>query len=321
MEPQDIKLNEQTQSLLNVVNRFFPGKVEVQFIGRLQSGYVRHDQAQMVQDGKNIYIQISDLTAPNYTASHELLHLLMTLRGFPQEFFSLTTGNSELDDQLQAMGIELFDIVSHFVVVSEQRKHGLIDDEIESMYLKGVKATIKPEPAELDDEMSLRLLTLLDALVFYGDEFNKVADELKSDYPISLAAAQKIYQVITAKPTDSPFGLRRNVVKLFRVFDDQLKEWNLPPLNNKDFTTITSVLSERQLGLKVNQMFEIFHSELHEKQTNRRAYVGFSKVDDQNSFVIPAPTGMDDSPAYFKRLYNMSVEDLFKELKMPFIIR
>ncbi|UQS87076.1 IpaB/EvcA family protein [Nicoliella spurrieriana] len=321
MEPQDIKLNEQTQSLLNVVNKFFPGKVEVQFIGRLQAGYVRHDQAQAVQDGKNVYIQISDLSAPNYTASHELLHLLMTLRGFPQVFFSLTTGNSELDDQLQAMGIELFDIVSHFVVVAEQRKHGLINANIEEMYLKGIHETIKPEPKELDDEMSIRLLTLLDAMVFYGDQFEQVEAQLNQSYPVALAAAKKIYQVITEKPTDSPFGLRRNVVKLFRAFDDQLKAWNLPPLNNKDFTTITSVLSERQLNLKVKQMFEIFHSELHEKSTDRRAYVGFSKVDDQNSFVIAAPTGMDDSPAYFKKLYEMSVKELFKELKMPFIIR
>ena len=44
-------------------------------IGKLQSGYVRHDQAQTVQDGKNIIVQIADLRAPNYTASHELLHL------------------------------------------------------------------------------------------------------------------------------------------------------------------------------------------------------------------------------------------------------
>ncbi|MHA8110634.1 IpaB/EvcA family protein [Lactobacillaceae bacterium Melli_B4] len=321
MEPKDIELNEQTQSLLNVVNRFFPGKVEVQFIGRLQSGYVRHDQAQAVQDGKNIFIQISDLSAPNYTASHELLHLLMTLRGFPQEFFSLTTGNSELDEQLQAMGTELFDIVAHTVVVSEQRKHGLINDDIEEMYFKGIQNTIKPEPDPLDDEMSVRLVTLLDAMVFYGDKFDQVKADLNKDYPVSLAAAEKLYTLITNKPTTSPFTFRRNVVKLFNAFDDQLKDWGLPPLNNKDFTTITSVLSERQLNLEVRQLFEIFHSELQETTTNRRAYVGFSKVDDQNSFVIPAPTGKDDSPEYFKRIFGLTVEELFKELKMPFIIR
>ncbi|UQS84980.1 IpaB/EvcA family protein [Apilactobacillus apisilvae] len=318
----DIQLNDETQGLINVVNKFFPGKIEVQFIGQLQSGYVRHDQAQVVQDGKNIFVQISDLSAPDYTASHELLHLLMTLRGFPQLFFSLETGNEKIDDQLQVMGTELFDIVSHFVVVSEQRKHNLIDDDIEAMYLKGIQNTIEPEPKELDNAMELRLLTLIDAHVFYGDKFDeKVRNVLQKDYPVSLKAADKIYQIITEKATDSPFGLRRNVVKLFKAFDDQLTKWGLPALHNNEYATISSVVSERQLNLNVQQMFEIFHSEMHESKTHRRAYVGFNKSDNQNSFVVPAPTGMDDSPAYFKKLYSLRVKDLFKELKMPYIIR
>ncbi|GAA6113490.1 MAG: IpaB/EvcA family protein [Apilactobacillus sp.] len=318
----EIELNQDTQSLINVVNKFFPGTIEVQFIGQLQSGYVRHDQAQVVQDGKNLYVQISDMSAPNYTASHELIHLLMTLRGFPQIFFTLSTGQDELDEQLEVMGTELFDIIAHFVVVSEQRKHGLIDDEIEQMYLKGIQNTIKPEPEELDNEMELRLLTLIDARVFFGDKFDQLARKtLEKDYPTALAAADKIYDIITEKPTDSPFGFRRNVVKLFRVFDEQLAKWGLPALHNNEYATISSVVSERQLNLNVKQQFEIFHSELHDKETNRRAYVGFNKSDDQNSFVIPAPTGMDDSPEYFKKLYAMTVKDLFKELKMPYIIR
>lgn len=318
----NIELNDDTQSLINVVNKFFPGKVEVQFIGQLQSGYVRHDQAQVVQDGKNLFVQVSDLSAPNYTASHELLHLLMTLRGFPQVFFSLSTGDDSLDEQLEIMGTELFDIVAHFVVVSEQRKHGLITDDIEKMYLKGIQNTIEPEPKELDNAMELRLLTLIDAHVFYGDKFDDFArPTLEKGYPVALKAADKIYEIITKKPTDSPFGLRRNVVKLFRAFDEQLTAWGLPALHNNEYATISSVVSERQLNLNVKQQFEIFHSELHDKKTNRRAYVGFNKSDDQNSFVIPAPTGMDDSPEYFKKLYALSVKDLFKELKMPYIIR
>ncbi len=73
---------------------------------------------------------------------------------------------------------------------------------------------------------------------------------ISKDFPVSFAAAQKLYQVISEKPTDSPFSLRRNVVKLFKAFDEQLKDWELPALHNTEFTTVTSVLSERQLGLK-----------------------------------------------------------------------
>lgn len=317
----NIDLNDDVQSLINAVNNFFPGTATVTFIGKLQAGYVRHDQAQTIQDGKNIIVQIDDLSAPNYTASHELLHLLMVLRGFPQVFFSLTTGDDKLDEQLKMMGTELYDIVSHFVVVAEQRKHGLIADEIESMYLKGIYATIKPEPQPVDDQMTLRLMTLLDAMVFYGDKFDQVNDQLEKDFPISLAAAKKLYKVITEKPTDSPFGLRRNVVKLFKAFDEQMKQWELPPLHNTEFTTLTSVLSKRQLNLQVKQLFEVFHSELIEVNSNSRAYVGFNRVDDQNSFVLANPKGEKDNPDFFKEVYNKTVKELFDDLKMPYIER
>lgn len=316
----NIELSSGVQNLLNLVNAYYPGTITVTFIGELQAGYVRHDQAQIVQDGEDVTIQIADLSEPDYTASHELLHLLMILKGFPQIFFSLTTGQPELDDQLKMMGTELYDIVSHFVVVSEQRKHNLINESIEAKYYKGIYATLKPESDD-DDQLTLRLLTLLDAMVFYGSKISQYEDQLKKDFPKAYAAAQKLYEVITAKPTDSPFNLRRNVVKLFKAFDDQLKDWSLPALHNTEFVTLTSVLSERQLGLNVKQLFEIFHSELHEVETDRRAYVGFSKVDDQNSFVIPSPIGKDDDPQFFKDLYAKTVKELFDYLKMPYIIR
>ncbi len=321
MKAKDVQLNEAVQGLLNQVNAIYPGKVEVQFIGELQVGYVRHDQAQQMQMGKDIAIQVADLTAPNYTASHELLHLLMVLSGFPQVFFSLTTGQPKLDEQLMIMGTELYDIVSHFVVVSEQQKHGLITPEIKDLYLAGVKATIKPEPTPVDDEMTLRTLTLLDALVFFGSDDEKVMADFEKDYPISLAAAKKLYAVITAKPVDSPFTLRRNVVKLFKAFDAQLEAWQLPALHNTEFTTLTSVMSKRQLSLKVKQIFELYHSDMHEKKTQRRAYVGFNRADEQNAFVLPEPAPKDDTPDYFTKLYDMTVEELFNKLEMPFILR
>ena len=320
-ENMSFKPNKTTQSLINVVNRFFPGHVTVQFIGHHQSGYVRHEQAQTMQDGKNIYVQINDLSAPNYTATHELLHLLMVLRGFPQAFFSLTTGQPKLDVSLKAMGMELYDIVSHLVVVREQRKHHLITPKIEKMYLKGIRVTIRPESKRMDNEMEIRLTTLLDAMIFYGRHFSQVEPELAKNYPVALKAAQHLYHVITEKPTDSPFGLRRNVVRLFKAFDAQLKAWQLPPLRNDAYTTLTSVLSTHQLNLQVHQVFRIYHSELNDARYNRRAYVGFSKSDRQNSFVIPEPVNRQKRSGFVERLYRQPVKELFKRLKMPFIVR
>lgn len=81
------------------------------------------------------------------------------------------------------------------------------------------------------------------------------------------------------------------------------------------------MLSERQLGLKVKQLFEVYHSELIEVNSNTKAYVGFNRVDDQNSFVIANPKGDQDNPEFFKDVYDKTVKELFDELKMPYIIR
>lgn len=314
----EIKLNETTQSLLDQVNKLYPGTVLVHF-GEVKTGYLRHDQAKQEALPGGLVITVTDITAPDYTASHELLHLLMLLSGFPQIFFNITFGEEKLDEQLMIMATDLYDIAMHLVVVAEQRKHQLINQEIEACYLKGIDTTITIEKNEDDDERTLRLLTILDAMVFYGEHFDQVKSHLQERYPQALRAAQKLYQELTSKPIDSPFAMRRVIVKLFKQFDEQLIKWNLPALHNNEFTTLSSVLSERQLRLEVRQMFEIFHSEMVDRQSGEKAYIGLNRNDRQNSFVLTPPK--DNSVGFFKDIYGQSVKDLFETLKMPYIVR
>jgi len=49
--------------------------------------------------------------------------------------------------------------------------------------------------------------------------------------------------------------------------------------------------------------------------------VGFNRADEQNAFVLPEPAPKDDTPDYFTKLYDMTVEELFNKLEMPFILR
>ena len=262
MSEEEIKLNATNQALLDEINSLYPdGTVFVQFHGE-KSGYVRHDQATQKTLPGGLFIIVTDLTEPNYTASHELLHLLMLLKGFPQIFFQLSLGDKELDEQMMIMSTDLYNVVVHRVVVAEQRKHGLINDQIEEEYWKGVEHTLTKEGAKDDDERTLRLLTILDALVFYGNHFDKFADRFKENYPEALAAAQKIYDEITAKPIKSPFDMRRTIIKVYSLFDEQMQQWGLPALHNNEYTTVSPVLSERQLRLEMRQVFEIFHSDM-----------------------------------------------------------
>lgn len=314
----EIKLNDETQSLLDEINQQYPGVVLIRSEDQ-QAGYVRHDQAKQEVLSDGLIITLTDVTAPDYTASHELLHVLMLMKGFPQIFFQVTFGDQKLDEQLMIMATDLYNAAIHLVVVAEQRKHGLIDDHIETLYLKGIDATLTPETGTPDDERTLRLLTLLDACVFYGDHLATVQDHLQELYPQAFEAAHHLYEELTVKAVDSPFAMRRAIVKLFAQFDAQMAQWGLPALHNNEFTTLTSAFSERQLRLQVRQLFEVFHSEMNDRETGEKAYIGLNRTDRQNSFILNPPK--DHSADYFKEVYDQTVEDFFKQLKMPYIVR
>lgn len=319
--PERFKLNDEAQSLLDAVNELYPqGTVFVQFDEGQKSGFVRHDQAKQTTLPGGLVITVTDMTAPNYTASHELLHLLMLLRGFPQIFFQLSLGDEQLDEQMMIMSTDLYDVAMHRVVVAEQRKHGLIDDEIEDQYLKGIQATISKEQGQADDERTLRLLTLLDAIVFYGDHLDRYREQLSTDYPVAFAAAEKMYAKIAERRIDSPFEMRRQIVKLYQLFDDQLLDWGLPALHNNEFTTVSPVLSERQLRLKVRQVFEIFHYDMKDRDGHDDVYIGLRRNDHQNSFTMHGPVGKDRAQK-FVEMYDQPVEKLLADLNVPYIVR
>lgn len=318
MTEETIKLNKENQALLDQVNSLYPeGSVFVQFHGD-KSGYVRHDQATQQTIPGALVIIVTDLTAPNYTASHELLHLLMLLKGFPQIFFQLSLGDKELDEQMMIMSTDLYNVAMHRVVVAEQRKHGFINNQIEEEYLKGIEHTLTPEKEE-DDERTLRLLTLLDALVFYGDNLSKYEKVLEEKYPLALAAAKKIYAEITNKPIKSPFDMRRSIIKIYSLFDQQMQDWGLPALHNNEYTALSPVLSERQLRLEMRQVFEIYHSDMKERGTDKRAYVGLRRSDGQNSFTLPTPA--NNAPEEFKKIYDQPVKEFLEQNSVPYIVR
>lgn len=319
----DIRLGTSAQKLLNQINQIYPGDVLVRF-GNEKSGYVRHDQATKDALGPRLVVQVNDVTAPDYTATHELMHILLSLSGFPQIFFQVSFGDEQLDEQLMIMATNLYNIIAHKIVVTEQRKHNLIDAQVAEQYALGVKETLTNETSENDDEAALRLLTLLDAMVFYTDDQHKAKylKQFKNDYPIAFAGAETIYKNVVSASVESPFTMHRAIVKLFKAFDNQMALWGMPKLHCTEFATLSSVLSQRQLRMQVRQIFEVFHSEMKDKQTGERAYVGLNRTTRQNSFVLAVPEdATGGSTEWFKQLYDMSVEELFDSLALPYTIR
>ncbi|AMV60689.1 Hypothetical protein ADU72_0863 [Pediococcus damnosus] len=314
------RLNAEVTTLFDRIDAMIPEQLTVQY-GDQKSGYVRYDQSYQTVENGQLIIHVQDVTAPNYTVSHELLHKLMEIKKYPQIQFQLTSGNREFDEQLMIITTALYDTVLHLNIYNWQRQHGLLTEAVQADYLAGIVKTITPEQGDkLDSMMHLRLMTILDALVFYGDDIDQVAAQFKRDYPITLTVVQKLYNLITEKPVNSPFAVRRTVVSLFAEFDKQLKSLDLPTLGSSEFVTLESVMSQRQLRLEVRQLFQIAHSEIQDAKTQKRAYIGLGVQDQQNAFVLPMPP-KSKTEEYFKTLYGLSVKELFEQMQIPYLIR
>ena len=69
----------------------------------------------------------------------------------------------------------------------------------------------------------------------------------------------------------------------------------------------------------MRQVFEIFHSDLKERGTQKRAYIGLRRSDRQNSFTLAAL--QSGTPEYFKRVYDMPVKQFLEQHSIPYIVR
>lgn len=312
-------MNPKIQTLLTAVNGLYPGTVMTR-IGGPATDELHIDRVSQALFEDRLLIELAEGTESDFLFGNELLKMLLTLNGVtPQLFFVLTFQDDALDQQLIQIATRMHRTVVHAITYRELQQKGIITDATQRAYLAGVKSELTVENGELDDESLWRLLALLDALVF-ADASGADFSELATLYPLAYTAATKLVAPILAADLKQPRHIRRQMTALFGGVDEVLTAWGKPTVNAKEYVTLMSVLSERQLSLPVSQVFTIYHSEMIDFQTKKSAYVGLGKIDSQNSFVVSKPDDQD-SATFFKALYQMKVGDLFHKLALPYIQR
>lgn len=313
--------SKDTLALLDQVNQVYPGSVILRTAGEA-SGVIRHDQVKTDVLGTRLMIEVTDLTAPDYSATHELLHMMLTLNGYPQVYFQLEAPEQELTEQMMVMATYLYQPAMHAIIYREQAAHGLLTTDVAEAYAKGVMTTLTSDQDGEDSEAALRLLTLFDAKIFmlnYPGDASVWTDTFAERFPKAWAAAELLAEQVTPAKIKDPASMHRAIVAAFKGFDAQMLAWNLPELYNNEFTTLTPVLSEHQLRLTVSHVFDIKHAEFKNHATVDDAYVGLGKSDGQNSFVLTPPADAD--PEWFKQLYQSNVRELLDNLHQPYTVR
>lgn len=312
-------LNQTTLKLQKQVEEAVKKTVNVTFKEE-KKGWLASDQAQMYLHDGQMQLDVYDITAPNYTVSHELLHIMTMVQDVPQINFNMTTGQTEHDSKIMTVGMELYDSVLHLQIYPRQRELGLLDDGIVELFYKGILAQLKPEQEdEVDSWMVLRTVKLVDALVLFASEQPKAEKKLQELYPQSFEAAQRLYASLTEKKTAGPQKIRAAIVKLWRGFDAQLESWGLAPLRLNDFISLEPVLSERQTRLEVSQLFEVYHSSLQDNLHFKPAYIVRYKSDRQNSFVLPEPKS--DKEKIFRGFYAAKIGDILQQMNVNYLLR
>lgn len=318
-----MQFSEDTVKLLNQVNQVYPGSVVLRGSGKA-TGKLTHDQVSTDMLGTRLMVEVTDATAPDFSATQELLNMMLTLSGYPQVYFQLKSEDINMTDQLMVMSTYLYQPALRAITYKEQAKHGLVTAAVVKAFANGVMSTLTPEAKNDRSEAALRLLTLLDARVFMNAVPTDIdtavyTDSFADAFPEAWEAAGHIFATMKVDDIKDPFTVHRAVIAAFKGFDAQMIAWNLPELKALEFATLTPVLSERQLRLPLAQVFDIKHTEMTDRNTEKSAYVGLSKSEGQNSFVISAPN--ENQPEFFKTLYQTPVREVLEQIGQPFVVR
>ena len=318
-----MQFSEDTVKLLNQVNQVYPGSVVLRGSGEA-TGKLTHDQVSTDMLGTRLMVEVTDATAPDFSATQELLNMMLTLSGYPQVYFQLKSEDINMTDQLMVMSTYLYQPALRAITYKEQAKHGLVTAAVVKAFANGVMSTLTPEAKNDRSEATLRLLTLLDTRVFMNAVPTDIDTAIYTDsfadaFPEAWEAAGHIFATMKVDDIKDPFTVHRAVIAAFKGFDAQMIAWNLPELKALEFATLTPVLSERQLRLPLAQVFDIKHTEMTDRNTEKSAYVGLSKSEGQNSFVISAPD--ENQPEFFKALYQTPVREVLEQIGQPFVVR
>lgn len=315
-----MSFSKETQQLLEQLNTIYPGSIVLRETGT-DTNTILPEHVTTDALGSRLMIEVNDLTAPDFEATREMLKMMLTLNGYPQVYFQLRTKEAKIDEQLMIMMTYLYQPALNAIIYREQAKHGQLTDEVVTAYINGVLKTLTPEDGK-QDEAALRLLTLIDTKVFLSAasmDVTEINNELKEKFPMAFAAAELLFEQMVVDKIKDPFTVGQAIQTLFKGFDAQMLAWDLPELHAQEFTTVTPVLSAKQLEQPVSSNYGIRHVDFNQygdDDDDSAVFVGEDKNTGQNSFILKAPG--TDTAEFFKEIYALPTKELFEQLKQPY---
>jgi len=260
-------------------------------------GYCRFDSI------GNLEIKCNDDEYIEYNLSHELLHALLKLKGYPNIILNKDIHEWEA---VHYFGNMLHNIIEHKLIIREQEARKIDIKKKQEIYLNKIKEFSAEEYSEA-------VIVIISWFIELNTQISNYEEYFKSKFKISM----QLYEFIMGLDYSDPFSTRKATVKLYREFDRHVK----PSLDLTSKVGIDFIPSSRQLGLKLPQVFIIREEKEFYPNSNNHLFL-FSIADSQLSFMYE----LDDSSergiqSVKSKLINMTVEEFYKSTERNYHIR
>ncbi|AKP67091.1 hypothetical protein [Companilactobacillus ginsenosidimutans] len=276
------------------------------------------DQANHTIDDKTIKVEITNEQFASFVLLHELYHIQLEISDEPSISVSVTSEKPDVDGRILSTANSIFETLEHSLIIKKQIADGSFNDEVKTEYLKGIEKTLNPN-VEIDaaNMTFFRSLILFDAVIFADKRDDS---EWKEEYRDSFKFVTKAVEIADKNDLTVPFQFRRALVSILEAYNDVIISHGYEGMNYHDFLSITPVVSNHQLRLALNQVYQIKHSSFKMRDTHQDAFTLIAINDGQSV----AALGFDVdkvTPDFYKEFYQQTVQETFEANNINYLIR
>lgn len=308
------------QELLDKVNEGFDEPITISISGEPVPELRNGDGDTEVDADLHGHLSITNPYAIDYTASHELWHVMLRLMNFPSTGTAVHTENKDYNDEMRAIAGGLEAAVAHRLIAGWQAEANLLTPDVLKAVRAGIEADTPVETTTEDDGMVLtRIFNLLDGLIVLGGPDSDMISAWYSKYPQALKFATDLYNAVIDTDLSEPRTYRVAIIKMFRQFNATMSVMGLN-LDFENFIVVPPVLSKRQLRLSVNQLYLLADSDYISDKPHTEAYTALGKSDDQAAFVLQLDKNQT-KPEYFQALYAKPLGEVLDDFGIGYTVR
>ncbi|WP_334329188.1 hypothetical protein [Companilactobacillus sp. HBUAS59699] len=280
--------------------------------------YLTLDQAShSTKDGK-IQVIITNEKYKDFVLLHELYHIELENSGEPLISCAVTTGKEDEDGRVLSTANSLFETLEHAEIVKKQVEDGSYTDEVKDAYLKGIDHALNPNvQLDLANMRFYRTLIIFDGIVF-GEHAKD--SEWKMEFPVSYKVASDFVKQVENNDMTVPFQFRRALIHVLEGYNNLIISNGYEGMHYHEFLNVTPVVSDRQLRLTLNQLFQIKHSPYTNRATKKDAFILLG-VNDGQSVATLNIDPKKVTPEFYKAYYQQTVEKAFSQSGVQYIIR